>query len=93
MDVMRAAADHQSMFKDVQTSAETCSEAADSVRVLRLPAVIRRVGLSRSTIYNLQRSGAFPKPVKLGPRAAGFIEQEIDAWIGRACDRRAKAYA
>ncbi|RYH17532.1 MAG: AlpA family transcriptional regulator [Alcaligenaceae bacterium] len=81
------------MFKDVQTSAATCSESADSVRVLRLPAVIHRVGLSRSTIYNRQRSGSFPKPVKLGPRAVGFIEREIDAWIGRACDEREEAHA
>ncbi|WP_371435405.1 AlpA family transcriptional regulator [Polaromonas sp.] len=81
------------MFKDVQSSAATCSESAEPVRVLRLPAVINRVGLSRSSIYNRQRSGAFPRPVKLGPRAVGFIEQEIEAWICNARDLREEAHA
>lgn len=76
------------MLKDVQDHAGACKNAEESLRVLRLPAVIRRVGLSRSTIYNRQRDGSFPHAVKLGPRAVGYIEQEIDQWIGNACQRR-----
>ena len=48
-------------------------------RVLRLPAVKARTGLSRSTIY--LRDGAFPAPVSLGGRAVGWIEAEVDAWL------------
>lgn len=32
---------------------------------LRLPEVIRRTGLPRSTIYRKMSEGKFPKPVKL----------------------------
>ena len=50
-------------------------------RVLRLPRVQARTGLSRSTIYMRVAQGSFPKPVRLGARAIGWIESEVDAWI------------
>lgn len=51
-------------------------------RILRLPAVKARTGLSRSTIYLRVTVGNFPKPVPLGDRAVGWIEAEIDEWLG-----------
>jgi prophage regulatory protein len=36
--------------------------------------------------------GTFPKPVKLGPKAVGWVEEEIDAWIrARMAERDGKA--
>ena len=52
-------------------------------RVLRLPRVQARTGLSRSTIYVRVADGNFPKPVRLGARAIGWIEAEVDQWIRR----------
>ena len=52
-----------------------------SARVLRLPRVQTRAGLARSTIYVRVADGSFPKPVRLGARAVGWIESEVDAWI------------
>lgn len=51
------------------------------VRILRLPEVQRRTGLSRSTIYVRLDQARFPKPVSLGARAVGWIEPEVDEWI------------
>ncbi len=51
------------------------------MRILRMPEVLERVGLSRSTVWRLAQADQFPKPVKLGGRAVGWIEEEIDAWI------------
>lgn len=53
------------------------------VRIMRLPEVQRRTGLSRSTIYVRLDQGRFPKPVSLGARAVGWIESEVDEWIPR----------
>ena len=50
-------------------------------RLIRLPEVKRRVGLGRSTIYRLMDLGTFPKARKLGLRAIGWSEAEIDGWI------------
>ena len=51
------------------------------VRFLRLPEVMARTGLSRSTIYVRLEQGLFPRPVSLGGRAVGWIESEVDEWI------------
>jgi len=49
--------------------------------LLRLPRVIERTGLSRSTIYLKVSKNLFPHPVSLGPRAVGWLESEIDDWV------------
>ena len=49
--------------------------------IYRLPAVLARTGLSRSGLYEAMSRGEFPKPVKLGPRAVGWAESEITAWL------------
>lgn len=51
------------------------------MKTLRLPEVIAKVGLSKSTIYAMIKAGTFPKQRKLGTRASGWIEEEVDAWI------------
>ena len=51
------------------------------IRFLRLPEVMERTGLSRSTIYVRLAEGRFPQPVRLGGRAVGWIEAEIDEWV------------
>ena len=49
--------------------------------ILRLPQVMARTGLSRSTIYLRISKGQFPKPISLGGRAVGWIEEEINSWL------------
>ena len=50
-----------------------------TTKFLKLPEVQLRTGKSRSAIYQGVKDGTFPKPIKLGPRAVGWIEAEIDA--------------
>lgn len=50
-----------------------------SIRILRLPAVQQRTGEGRSTTYARAATGLMTPPVKLGPRASGWPEHEIDA--------------
>lgn len=61
---------------------------ASNYRILRLPETIAKVGLGREAIYCGARQGWFPKPVKLTPRASGWLEHELDQFIaGRAALR------
>jgi prophage regulatory protein len=48
---------------------------------LRLPAVCDRTGLSRSSIYAAIKSGHFPQPIKIGPRASAWPSDAIEAWM------------
>ncbi len=50
-------------------------------KILRLPQVMERTGLSRSMIYFLISIGEFPKQVKLTLRTVGWLESQIDGWI------------
>lgn len=50
-------------------------------KLLRLPEVKARTGLSRSTIYALIGQSKFPRHIPLGMRCVGWLESEIDAWI------------
>jgi prophage regulatory protein len=49
--------------------------------ILRLPEVINQTGLSRSSIYLRIANNQFPKPISLGGRAVGWVEQDVDEWI------------
>lgn len=65
--------------------------APGPLRILRVRDVVVKTGLSRSAIYERIKTGSFPKSVPLGERAVGFLEHEIDAFIGELIDRRGAA--
>ena len=52
-------------------------------RLLRLPEVESRVGLRKSSIYEMlgRTPPAFPRPLKLSRRAVCWPASVIDAWI------------
>ena len=52
-----------------------------SKKVLRRAAVLEKTGESTSTIYEKMARGEFPRPIRLSPRAVGWIEEEIDRYI------------
>ena len=62
----------------------------NAITILRLPDVLARVALSRSTIYQRVSDGRFPRPVSLGGRAVGWIEAEVDDWIARKIEASRK---
>ncbi len=52
-----------------------------NAKIIRLPEVKARTGLSRSTIYRFIKEEKFPAPVILGARSVGWLESRIDEWI------------
>ena len=53
-----------------------------ATKILRLPEVKDRTGLSRSTVYLRISEGRFPTPISLGGRrAVGWLESEIENWL------------
>lgn len=51
------------------------------LRVIRLPEVKQRTGLSRSSIYRLMAESNFPQSCKLGERIIAWVESDIDRWL------------
>ena len=63
------------------------AKAHTQMRVLRLKQVQDRIGLSRSTIYDRMNvespryDSTFPKPLKIGCSAVGWLEESVNDWI------------
>lgn len=51
--------------------------------LLRLPAVLARVGVSKATLYRWSRIGQFPRPHSLTANGStvAWSSSEVDAWI------------
>ena len=49
-----------------------------STRYLRLPQVLDRIPVSKSTWWAGIKAGRFPKPLKLSPRVTVWLEADID---------------
>lgn len=62
-------------------------------RLIRLPLVIERAGLSKSTIYARATAGTFPKPVSLGNSLSAWVESEVDEWVEARIAARDEALA
>jgi prophage regulatory protein len=50
-------------------------------QILRPKEVIKEYGLSRSTIFRLEREAKFPKRVRLGSRDVGYLRSDLEAWV------------
>jgi prophage regulatory protein len=50
-------------------------------KYLRIKQVCELTGLSRATIYAMEKKNAFPAKKALGPRAVAWLESEIAAWM------------
>ena len=50
-------------------------------RILRRSEIETVIGLSRSGIYNMMAEGTFPKPMRLGRRAVGWLESDVTDWL------------
>lgn len=71
-----------------------------ALKILRRKQVEARTGLSRSTIYGKIRRNpkrlaefdpTFPQPISLGPKAVGWLEHEIEAWLAAQVQKSRQA--
>jgi prophage regulatory protein len=60
---------------------ETRVSSSVPLRLLRFGEVRQRTGLSRSTIWRMERSGIFPRRIKVSVNVVAWREDEVDAWI------------
>ena len=55
--------------------------ASPPAKLIRLPRVVERTGLSRSTIWRLERGGLFPRRRRISANVVAWLESEVTAWI------------
>lgn len=63
------------------------STTTQSIRILRIRAVVNKLGIARSTIYDWinpkspRYDATFPKQRRLGMQSVGWLESELDEWL------------
>jgi prophage regulatory protein len=60
-------------------------------RLVRLPEVKDRTGLSRTSIYRKMDAGEFPVAIKLSKNAVAWRETELERWIAAPMEWKAAA--
>lgn len=70
-------------------SVHTRIEAAE--RLVRLPEVLARTGVSRMTIYRKMDRGEFPPSVQIGANSIGWYESDLLRWLAAPMSWRSAA--
>jgi prophage regulatory protein len=54
---------------------------ANPTRVITAKELSNRVPYSPVQIWRLEKTGAFPRRIQLGPNRIGWIEAEVEEWL------------
>ena len=54
---------------------------SNPTKILRLKQVVDRTGICRALVYRYIRQGKFPTSIRLGERAVGWREADVEQWI------------
>jgi prophage regulatory protein len=66
----------------IQYERDCSSNMGNAVmKLIRLNQVLALTGLSRGTIYRMERAGSFPLRRRLGTNSVAWIEHEITTWM------------
>jgi prophage regulatory protein len=58
------------------------------MRIIRRHQLTDKVGYCLAHIYRLERQGLFPQRIRLGRRAVGWVDEEVEAWLQERVDAR-----
>jgi prophage regulatory protein len=62
-------------------------------RIIRKKQLADFVGLRRTAVDDAIKRGDFPRPIKIGPRAVGWLEEDIAQWQHGLIAKRDEAAA
>src|SRR5438094_933184 len=62
-------------------TSEPTTTTETAPQLLRIREVMRRVGLSRATIYRMEMKREFPRRVRISAGSVGWRSSDIDAFI------------
>ena len=61
-------------------------------QIIRKPELFSKLSLSDATVWRMEKSGKFPRRIKLGGNSVGWFENEVEAWLlKKSADRLAQA--
>jgi prophage regulatory protein len=60
------------------------------MRIIRRHELTDKVGYCLAHIYRLERQDLFPQRIRLGRRAVGWVEEEVEAWLQERANARGR---
>ncbi|WP_071784496.1 helix-turn-helix transcriptional regulator [Serratia fonticola] len=61
--------------------------STQAMKILRLPDVVKKIGIARATIYDWinpkspRFDPTFPRQILLGKKSVGWLESDLDQWL------------
>ncbi len=78
---------HYAISYPIHTYRDLTTMNTSHIKILRLPAVLQRIGIARSTLYDWMNPKSprydptFPKQKRLGRQSVGWVESEVNDWL------------
>ena len=63
-------------------------DSNDTDRLISSATVVRLTGLSRMSVWRLEKAGKFPRRVKIGERRVAWLLSEVLAWMAERLAER-----
>ncbi len=57
------------------------------MRLLTRAEVLKRTTFSRATLFRRERSGEFPKAIRISTNRVAYSEEDVDAWFSDLLSR------
>ena len=54
---------------------------SEGTKILRMPDLVLRTGLSRTTIYRKIKEGTFPAQLRISDHCCGWRESSLERWM------------
>ena len=73
-----------SATREKSASLEKISQATPNInpiQILRFPEVRKLTGLSRTTVWRMEKKGGFPKRVQITSTLVGWHRADIEEWV------------
>lgn len=64
------------------------SSGEKDLEILSKREVLRRLKISNTTLYEMTKSGEFPRPFQVRNRKIGWLRHEVDEWIRQRAKNR-----
>ena len=62
-------------------SLQSKNEGENPERIIRCPDVTKMTGLSRTSLWRLEKEGVFPRRIALGKASVGWRLSEVQSWM------------
>lgn len=50
-------------------------------KLIRMEALLKKLSISRTTVWRWVKQGHLPQPLRIGPNCVAWPESQIDEWI------------